>query len=181
MRKLAVVGTVLLLGLSLYAQQDKSKRPSQPGTASATFADGKKVTVEYSRPKINDPKTGQPRKIFGELVPFDKEWRTGANEATSFVTDADITLGDLKVPAGKYTLYTIPGESQWTIIINKQTEQWGTVYDDKQDLGRTRVKSGKTSSTVQEFTISFDKANGKKTNMNLEWENTKVVVPVMEQ
>ncbi len=139
------------------------------------------MTVEYSRPKINDPKTGQPRKIFGELVPFDKEWRTGANEATSFVTDADITLGDLKVPAGKYTLYTIPGESQWTIIINKQTEQWGTVYDDKQDLGRTRVKSGKTSSTVQEFTISFDKANGKKTNMNLEWENTKVVVPVMEQ
>jgi hypothetical protein len=183
MRKLAVVGYLsifVLIGVLVYAQQDKSKRPSPPGTATVSFADGKKITVEYSRPKVNDPKTGQPRKIFGALVPFDKEWRTGANEATSFVTDADLMVGDLHVPAGKYTLYTIPGETEWTIIINKQTGQWGTEYKQDQDLGRTKVKADKTSSPVEQFTISFDNASGKKTNMNLAWENTKVAVPVTE-
>jgi hypothetical protein len=184
MRKLAVVAYLsifVLIGVLVYAQQDKSKRPSPPGTATVKFSDGKTVTVDYSRPKVNDPKTGEARKIFGALVPFDKEWRTGANEATSFVTDADLMVGDLKVPAGKYTLYTIPGEKEWTIIINKQTGQWGTEYKEDQDLGRTKVKAGKTSSAVPQFTISFDKANGKSTNMNLEWENTKVTVPVKEQ
>jgi len=182
MRKIAIVVLpfLLLAAVLLYAQQDKSKRPSPPGTASVSFADGKKITVDYSRPKINDPKSGQPRKIFGGLVPYDKEWRTGANEATTFVTDTNVRVGDLSVPAGNYTLYTIPGESTWTIIINKQTGQWGTVYKEDQDL-RTKVPSGKTSSPVQQFTISFDPASGKSTNMNLEWENTKVVVPITQE
>src|SRR3954447_5244894 len=132
MRKITigVLAMLALMAAMLYAQQDKSKRPSQPGTASVSFDDGKKVTVDYSRPKINDPKTGQPRKIFGGVVPFDKEWRTGATEATTFVTDADAMVGDLHVPAGKYTLFTIPGQSEWTIIINKQTGQWGTEYNE---------------------------------------------------
>ncbi len=183
MRKLAVAAYLsifVLIGVLVYAQQDKSKRPSPPGSAAVSFANGKSITIDYSRPKVNDPKTGEPRKIFGGLVPYDKEWRTGANDATTFVTDADVTVGDLKVPAGKYTLYSIPGETEWTIIINKQTGQWGTVYDEKQDLGRTRVKAGKTSAPVPQFTIAFDKANGKKTAMNLEWENTRVSVPITE-
>jgi hypothetical protein len=183
MRKLAVVAYLsifVLIGVLVYAQQDKSKRPSPPATASVTFPDGKKITVDYSRPKVNDPKTGEARKIFGTLVPFDKVWRTGANEATTFVTDADIMLNDLHVPAGKYTMYTIPGENEWTIIINKQTGQWGTNYDEKQDLGRTKVKAEKTPAPVPQFTISFDKPSGKTTKMNLEWENTKVTVPITE-
>jgi len=183
MRKVTIVVLpfLLLAAVLLYAQQDKSKRPSQPGTASVTFADGKKITIDYSRPKINDPKTGQPRKIFGNVVPYDKEWRTGANEATTFVTDTNVKVGDLSVPAGNYTLYTIPGESEWTIIINKQTGQWGTVYQQDQDLGRTKVASGKTGDTVQQFTISFDPVSGKSTKMNLEWENTKVSVPITQE
>jgi hypothetical protein len=186
MRKLAVLLALMFAPLALVAQQskpqqDKSKRPSPPGTATVSFSDGKKITIDYSRPKINDPKTGAPRRIFGELVPYDKEWRTGANEATTFVTDADLTVGDLKVPAGAYTLYTIPGESEWTIIINKQTKQWGTVYDEAQDLGRTKVKSGKTASAVEQFTISLNKDGDKKANMVLEWENTRVTVPITEQ
>jgi hypothetical protein len=183
MRKLAVVAylsSFVLIGVLVYAQQDKSKRPSPPGTANVSFADGKQITVDYSRPKVNDPKTGQPRKIFGGVVPYDKEWRTGANEATSFVTAADLMVGDIHVPAGKYTLYTIPGATDWTIIVNKQTGQWGTEYDEKQDLGRTKVKAVKTSAPVPQFTISFDNPNGKSTAMNLEWENTKVSVPVKE-
>ena len=184
MRKLTVVvlPILLLTAAALYAHQpDKSKRPSPPGTASVTFADGKKITIDYSRPKINDPKTGQPRKIMGGLVPYDKEWRTGANDATTFVTDTNVKVGDLSVPAGNYTLYTIPGETEWTIIINKQTGQWGTVYNQDQDLGRTKVKSGKTASTVDQFTISFDPAKGKSTTLNLQWENTKVSVPITEE
>lgn len=183
MRKtsLVVLPFLLLATMSLYGQQDKSQRPSPPGTATASFPDGKKITIDYSRPKINDPKTGKARKIFGELVPWDKEWRTGANEATTFVTDANVKVGDLSVPAGNYTLYTIPGKTEWTIIINKQTGQWGTVYKQDQDLGRTKVKAGKTGDTVQQFTISFDPVKGKSTKMNLEWENTKVSVPITEE
>lgn len=183
MRKLslAVLPFLLLATISLCAQQDKSQRTSPPGTATASFPDGKKITVDYSRPKINDPKTGQPRKIMGGLVPYGNEWRTGANEATTFVTDTNVKVGDLSVPAGSYTLYTIPGETEWTIIINKQTGQWGTVYQEGQDLGRTKVKAGKTGDTVQQFTISFDPAKGKSTKMNLEWENTKVSVPITEE
>ena len=184
MRKITLVVLPLMLlaaALLFGQQQDKSKRPSPPGTATVSFADGKTITIDYSRPKINDPKTGQPRKIFGSLVPYDKEWRTGANEATTFVTTANLKVGDLTVPAGNYTLYTIPGENEWTIIINKQTGQWGTVYQQEQDLGRTKVPAGKADNTVQQFTISFDPANGKSTKLNLEWENTKVSVPITEE
>ena len=182
MRKITIVVLpfLLLTAVLLYAQQDKSKRPSPPGTATVSFPDGKKITVDYSRPKINDPKTGQPRKIFGGLVPYDKVWRTGANEATTFNTTADLMVGDLHVPAGNYTLYTIPGENEWTIIINKQTGQSGTVYQQEQDLGRTKVKAEKAPGVVQQFTISFDPASGKNTKMNMEWENTKVAMPITE-
>jgi hypothetical protein len=182
MRKITigVLAMLALMAAMLYAQQDKSKRPSQPGTASVSFDDGKKVTVDYSRPKINDPKTGQPRKIFGGVVPFDKEWRTGANEATTFVTDADVMVGDLHVPAGKYTLFTIPGQSEWTIIINKQTGQWGTEYNEGQDLGRTKVKPESVGSPVDPFTIDLEKAGPKAAKLNLAWENTRVSVPVTE-
>ena len=186
MRKYLAMSAVCVLALcglvaAQQQQQDPSKKPSPPGTATYSFADGKKITVDYSRPKIRDAKTGEPRKIMGQLVPYGKVWRTGANAATTLTTDADVTIGDVKVPAGKYTIYSIPGESEWTIIINKQTGQWGTAYDQGQDLGRTTVKPGKTGSTVDQFTISFDKSGDKKATMNLEWENTKVSVPVVEQ
>jgi hypothetical protein len=181
MRKLAVMSFLILLACSaVFAQQDKSKRASPPGTVTVAFADGKKITIDYSRPKINDPKTGKPRKIFGELVPYGSVWRTGANEATTFVTDSDVMVNDLHVPAGKYTLFTIPGESEWTIIINKQTGQWGTAYDEKQDLGRTKVKAEKTSSPVEQFTIASNKDGDKKANLDMQWENTKVTVPITE-
>jgi hypothetical protein len=183
MRKLAVVtylSIFVLIGALVYAQQDKSKRPSPPGTASESFADGKKITVDYSRPKIKDPKTGQVRSVGVEVAPFGKVWRTGANEATTFVTDTDVMLNDLHVPAGKYTMYSIPGESEWTIIINKQTGQWGTEYDEKQDLGRTKIKAQKAPAPVEQFTISFNNTGAKSADMNLAWASTLVTVPVTE-
>ena len=83
------------------------------------------------------------RKIFGELVPYGQVWRTGANAATSLKTDVDLTIGGASVPAGSYTLYSIPEEKKWKLIINKETGQWGTKYDEKQDLARVDMKVSK--------------------------------------
>jgi Protein of unknown function (DUF2911) len=183
MRKTLLIMAALICTLTVVAQTggDKSKRPSPPGQASVTFADGKTITIDYSRPNVNDPKNHQPRKIFGGVVPFGKEWRTGANEATTFVTTADLMVDDKHVPAGKYTLYTIPEADKWTLIINKQTGQWGTVYDEKQDLVRVPMKVSKTSSPVEQFTISLDKAGPKSATLKMEWENTQASVDITEQ
>ena len=174
MRKAYVPFLFALLIVSFVAAQDKASRPSPPGTASVTFADGKKATIEYSRP------AAKGRKIMGDLVPYGKVWRTGANEATSFTTDTNLVIGGTKVPAGKYTLYTLPGEMAWKLIINKQTGQWGTNYDEKQDLARIDLVAGKTSAPVEQFTISLDKTGGDSAKLKLEWENTSASVDVKE-
>jgi DUF2911 family protein len=155
--------------------QDKSKRPSPPGTAECTI-NGKKVTIEYSRPSMRG------RKIMGALVPFGKVWRTGANEATSLTTEADLDIGGAKVPAGKYTLYTLPAEGAWKLIINKQTGQWGTEYDQKQDLARVDMKTAEPLPVpVEQFTISLDQTSNSSADLVLEWEKTRVSVPVKAQ
>ena len=118
------------------------------------------------------------RQIFGGVVPYGKEWRTGANEATTFVTTTDLMVGDKHVPAGNYTLYTIPNQQQWTLIINKQTGQWGTVYDEKQDLVRVPMKVSKTSAPVEQFTISLDKTGAKAATLKLEWADTQASVNI---
>ena len=113
----------------------QEKKPlSPPGEASVKFDDGKTVTIQYSRPSMRG------RKIFGGLVPYDQVWRTGANAATSLKTDVDLTIGGANVPAGSYTLYTLPGMNSWKLIINKQTGQWGTEYSEGQDLARVDMK-----------------------------------------
>jgi DUF2911 family protein len=172
----ALAALVFLLAASLSAQQqDKSKRPSPPGTAAVGFADGKKVTIEYSRPYAKG------RKIVGGLVPYDQVWRTGANEATSLKTDADLEIGGTTVPAGSYTLFTLPGQGSWKLIINKQTGQWGTNYDQSQDLARVNMKISALPQPLEQFTISFDKTGGDSATLNLDWENTRASVDVKEK
>ena len=168
-RTLFVVVMIAILALSAYAQQPPA---SPPGTASFTFADGKSVTITYSRPSMRG------RKIFGELVPYGKVWRTGANAATTLKTDADLTIGGASVPAGTYTLYSIPEEKKWTLIINKETGQWGTKYDEKQDLARVDMKLSKNSSPTEQFTISFDQTNANAAVLKLDWADTTARVDV---
>ena len=178
MRKFSVVVVVLIAVTIAFAQKDKSKRPSQPATAEVTLS-GKKIVVDYSRPKMADPKTGQSRKIFGGLVPYGEVWRAGANEATSLKTDADLDIGGAKVPAGSYTLYTLPKEDSWTLIISKKTGQWGVPYPGEgEDLARVPMKAEKTSKTVDPFTISLDKKSETEAILHLAWENTDASVPV---
>jgi Protein of unknown function (DUF2911) len=153
---------------------DKTKRPSPPASAQCKFADGKTITVDYSSPRAKG------RKIFGGLVPYGAEWRTGANEATTFVTTADLTIGGAAVPAGSYTLYSIPAEKSWKLIINKQTGQWGTIYDSKQDLLQADMQVSALPAAVENFTISFHEM-GTGCHIYLDWEKTRAAAEITEK
>ncbi|HET9180695.1 MAG TPA: DUF2911 domain-containing protein [Candidatus Angelobacter sp.] len=152
-------------------QEDKSKRPSPPGQAQVTLK-GQTITIDYSRPFMRG------RKIMGGLVPYGKVWRTGANEATTLTTPVDLNIGGTKVPAGKYTLWTLPSAGTWKLIINKQTGQWGTDYDPKQDLARVDMQKTSLSAPVQEFTMSFNKKSDDSADLVMQWETTNVSIPI---
>jgi hypothetical protein len=170
---LAVVCITILTALIIAQEQKKPASP--PGTASVAFADGKTVTIDYSRPSMRN------RKIFGGLVPYDQVWRTGANAATTLKTDSDLDIGGTTVPKGTYTLYTLPGMNSWQLIVNKQTGQWGTEYNQGQDLARIPMKVTQRPSGLETFTISFDKTGGSSATLKLEWENTIASVDVKEK
>jgi hypothetical protein len=167
----ALIGTLAFAGIAL-AQQDKSSRPSPPAKAECKLAGGKSVTIDYSSPRAKG------RKIFGDLVPYGQVWRTGANEATTFTASSDITVGGTAVPAGKYTIFTVPGENKWSLVISKKTGEWGTVYPGADnDLARIDMKVSKTSAPVENFTIAFDQS-GNGCALRIEWENTRASVDI---
>jgi hypothetical protein len=168
-QRIALLCLALVVGAAglAMAQQDKSKRPSPPASADCKFADGKTIHVDYSSPRAKG------RKIFGGVVPYGKPWRTGANEATSFKTDTDLVANKVNVPAGSYTIFSLPTENGWKLIINKQTGQWGTVYDEKQDLARIDMKKQSLPSPAENFTIAFDQVAPDTCRMRLEWETTR--------
>ncbi|GGH05427.1 DUF2911 domain-containing protein [Silvibacterium dinghuense] len=171
---LLVLVLSLFAGVRAHAQCDphNPNPPSPPAQASVSLG-GSDVTIYYCAPSMRG------RKIFGSLLPYDKWWRTGANSATTIKTSTGLMIGSLMVPAGTYTLYSIPSETTWKLIVNKQTGQWGTVYKPEMDLGRTDMMKGEApSSPVETFKISFEKTEGKKTQLHLIWENTDVYVPV---
>jgi hypothetical protein len=132
---------------------------------------GAKVTVVYGRPFLKG-------RNLDSLAPAGKIWRTGADEATTLTTDKGLMFGSLMVPAGTYTLYTIPGPTTWQLVVNKQTGQWGTDYDQKQDLGRAELKVEKLAKPAEQVTISFGQANGSPT-INIDWGSVRATAPVM--
>jgi hypothetical protein len=169
MRKLTTFTLCLLLVTAVAAVAQEAKKPLSPPAKAEATLDGKSVTVNYSAPSKRD------RPIMGALVPYGQVWRTGANAATTLTTAADLMIGNLHVPAGKYTLYTIPGETEWTLIVSKQTGQWGSNnYDEKQDLGRVKMNVKKVKDPVETFKIGIDERS-----LWLNWENTSASVPVM--
>ncbi|MBV8630842.1 MAG: DUF2911 domain-containing protein [Silvibacterium sp.] len=146
--------------------------PSPPETASVTL-NGKPVTIDYCAPSMRG------RKIFGQVVPYDQVWRTGANSATTLKTQSTLRIGNLVVPPGTYTLYTVPAQHGWKLIVNKQTGQWGTVYSQDQDLGRVDMMDGVVpGSPVERFQIAFENTQGNKSQLHLKWELTDVYVPI---
>lgn len=170
--KLLLTVFALLVTTLLWSQEDKSKRPSPPATATGTV-NGATITIDYSSPAVKG------RKIWGGLVPYNKVWRAGANEATLFTTSKDIMVEGKKLPAGKYSLYAIPGEKEWVIIFNSKTGQWGvkedesTTEDPANDVLRVTVKPQKSSAFNERMKFVI---NGK--GFALEWENLMVPVSV---
>jgi Protein of unknown function (DUF2911) len=170
--------TVLTLVCTIFAaaQQDKSQRPSPPAQAQCKFSDGKTITVDYSSPRAKG------RKVFGDLVPYGQVWRTGANEATTFVVAENLAAAKgTNVPAGSYTIFTVPTADKWTLIINKHTGEWGIPYKyESEELARVPMSVSKTPAPVENFTISFDHSGGGCT-MQLSWENTQASVEFTEK
>ena len=152
--------------------QDKKPQPSQTGTFSQKvgFTD---VSITYSRPS----KKG--RTIYGELVPFDKLWRTGANSATKLTFSDDVKIGGKDLPAGSYALFTIPGEKEWTIIINKNFNQGGTGnYKESEDVLRVNIKSVKIQGTVETLQINIEDVKPASALIEILWESTIVQIPL---
>ena len=164
---LVVAGVITMVGLRFYTQ-------THSPLESVSYKDI--IQIDYCRPYKND------RDIFGELVPFNEVWRTGANEATKVIIKKDMNWNKLPVPAGEYSLWTIPGETSWEIILNKETGQWGVDFQAKanrnpeQDLIRFEVPSYKSDRTFEQFTIEFKMHDSLE--LELMWDYTIVVVPI---
>jgi hypothetical protein len=153
----------LLISRPVMAQRgDDSSRVSKNGKTEGTI-DSVNIVLEYGRPQVKG------REIWGGLVPYDKVWRTGANEATTISFSRDVLIEGQKLPKGKYALFTIPGKEQWTIIFNKVPEQWGAFkYDESEDALRVKV-TPETGKPVEEMTFVIDGSN-----VVLEWEKLRI-------
>lgn len=170
-----VILSILLLSLTAFAQQDKSKRPSPPASTQCKFSNGQTISVDYSSPRVNG------RKIFGGLVPFGEIWRTGANEATTFVTTANLSVGGTDVPAGSYTIFTIPDQNKWTLIINKHTGEWGIPYHyESEELARVPMQVSTAPAPVEAFAISFDQS-GSGCTLQVSWQETQASATFKEK
>ena len=167
MKKLLTLALLILLGTtSIFAQhmgKDNKDRKSPHETVT-----GPHVKVTYGRPY----KKG--RDIFGGLEAYGKVWRTGADEATEITFDKDVLFAGKKVPAGTYTLFTIPGKEEWTVILNKELHQWGAFkYDESKDLLRVTVRASHLDNVVEQLTIT-----PKAKELTIEWDHTDVKVPM---
>jgi hypothetical protein len=156
----------------LWAQGDKASRPSPPATATGKIGDAT-VTVNYSSPAVKG------RQIFGGLIPYDKAWRAGANEATIFETDKEIKVEGKPLPPGKYSLFAIPGEKEWSVIFNSQTGQWGVKQggianrDPAKDVLTVKAKPAKSASMNER--LVYDVTNK---GVVLRWENVEVPITI---
>ncbi len=165
LRSILVAITALALTSPLFAEEKPRVSPHE--TVNSAVGDAK-ITIVYGRPYSKHPKSGEKRKIWGGLVPYSKVWRMGADEATTLTTDKDITIGGTAIAAGTYTLFLMPEEGAAKLIVNKQTGQWGTKYDEKQDLVRIDLKKLEVDNQVDQFTIAIDGGV-----LKLTWENVQ--------
>ena len=154
-----------------HAQFGYSRYHSPPAAATATIA-GKVIRIDYYAPSMHG------RKIMGELVPFGEVWCTGANWATQITTPADMIIGDIKLSKGSYSIWTIPDEKEWTLIINKETGQYHTDYNPDADLARTKMKVKTLAMPVETFTIDLRPGDENHGTLALMWENTEASVPL---
>ena len=146
-----------------FSQEDKSKRASPPAQVSETTAKGVTISIDYSQPSLKG------RQIGVNIAPVGQVWRTGANEATVFEVSKDVKVEGQPLKAGKYSLYSIPGEQEATIIFNKAWKQWGTVYNESEDALRIKVSPGQAPEFTEKLTFLVDKTG----NVTFRWGNSQ--------
>ena len=142
-----------------------------PRDSTEVVVNGKTISVSYGRP------TMRGRKIMGDYVSYNRVWRTGAGQATVLTTEADIELGGMEIPKGSYSLYTFPTEKQWKLIVNKQTGQWGTIYNPQQDLARLALEKRTLQNSVERLTFVLESSGNGSGILKIEWENTSLSLP----
>ena len=175
MKKIIIVHALLLISLGAYAQQPNHKKPAASPEAAFTQQFGEsEIQVQYARP------SAKGRKIFGGLVPFDSLWRTGAGDCTTITFKEDVMIGDKKMGAGKYSLFTIPRPNDWTIVLNSDVSMHGTMgYDSQKDVHRFIAKSAKTDRFYETFTIEINDFTPQgEASLNIIWENTMAKIPL---
>lgn len=175
LRRFAYAGLAVTLltaaSCSSSAQIDRPRRYTSPPAHTEAVIGGAKITVDYYSPSMRG------RKIFGKLVPFNQVWCTGANYATDITSDADIQMGSLKVPKGSHSIWTIPTETDWTLIINNRTGQFHLDYDELADLGRTKMNVKTLPAAVETFRIDVRPDGEGKGILALDWETTEAYMP----
>jgi hypothetical protein len=170
--KLFLCAGISLATLGLNAQPLKTPQPSTTQTIKQDFGVGS-VELSYSRPGMKG------RKIFGDLVPYGKVWRTGANNATTLQFSDSVTIGGTRIAPGKYGLLTIPDKDQWTVIISQQTDVTSpAAYQQDKDIARVTVKPVNNSAGVETFTMQFANVKSNSTELQIMWDNTTVNVPI---
>jgi len=184
MNQLKSVFIIAALALSASPLMAQQKRVSPHDTIS-TVIDGNRVTIVYGRPYTKDPKTGEARKIWGTLVPYGKIWRTGSDEATLLITQKPIAFGETTIPAGAFTLWTLPNEDGTAkLVINKQIGQWGAsrgdpkeIYNETLDVARIDLKKDSLDKPVDQFTMAIEKNSSGGGLLKMTWESTQFSVP----
>jgi hypothetical protein len=171
LNKLLAVGILCCAALFADAQSIKTPQPSPGQTLRQDFGISS-IELNYSRPGMKG------RKIFGDLVPYGKVWRTGANSATRIKFSDDVTIGGQALKAGEYAIYTVPNEKEWEIIINKGSANWGTDYKQEDDILRVKATSVKLDWPVETFTMQFSNVKSNSTELQIMWDKTLVSVPI---
>jgi hypothetical protein len=170
-KRITLPALFILFTTAAFAQMGGGK-PSPAASTACDLGGGKTIKTDYSSPRMKG------RKIYGGLVPFGEVWRTGANEATTFVTSADVQVGGKTVPAGSYTIFTVPNADKWTLIVNKKTGEWGIPYKfERDELARVDMNVSKLPAPLENFTIAYDKAAGGCT-LRIDWEATRATVNI---
>jgi hypothetical protein len=187
-----IIGLVAAFGVALtlamaspamaQAEKKKQRQRLSPHETITANIDGSEVKLVYGRPYTKKPGTTEVRKIWGGLIPYDKVWRTGADEATLLTASDPISIGGLMLPAGTYSLFTYPmADGSAKLIVNKRTGQWGIPYDEAKEaaneLGRVDMTKASLDTPVDQFTMALDKGSSGGGMISMMWENTKYSVP----
>ena len=170
MKKILSTALICLI-VAVASAQLKTPAPSPTQTIKQDFGLSS-IELVYSRPGMKG------RKIFGDLVPWNKVWRTGANSATRIKFNDDIMIGGQALKAGEYAIYTVPNENEWEVIINKGSANWGTEYKMEDDIFRVKVKPMKLDQSVESFTMQFGNVKPTSADLQIMWDKTAVAIPI---